>query len=184
MLISICGKSGSGKSSLTNELLKFYGDNAVHVDVDKIGHFVNTIPEVLAEEVKCFGDGILTDGFVDRKKLGKIVFSSDEEMSKLTEITWKYMEKEIDKIIESNQGKLVILDWQLTPKTKFFNQSDLTILLDIPVEIRKERILKRDNITERDFDLREQASINYNENDFDYIFNTNDIENIRKLVKL
>lgn len=184
MLISICGKSGSGKSSLTNELLKFYGDNAVHVDVDKIGHFVNTIPEVLSEEVKCFGEGILTDGIVDRKKLGKIVFSSDEEMAKLTEITWKYMEKEIDKIVESNHDKLIILDWQLTPKTKFFEQSNLTILLDIPVEIRKERILKRDNISSEKFDIREQASIDYSLYNFDIVQSEINIDEIKRMVKL
>ena len=96
MIISICGKSGSGKSTLTNELLKHFGDNAIHIDVDKIGHYVNTIPEVLNEEVKCFGEGIKTNGIVDRKKLGKIVFSSNEEMNKLIDITWKYMEKEME----------------------------------------------------------------------------------------
>lgn len=184
MIISICGKSGSGKSTLTNELLKHYGDSAIHIDVDKIGHYVNTIPEVLAEEVKCFGEGILTDGIVDRKKLGKIVFSSDEEMAKLTEITWKYMEKEIDKIVESNQGKLVILDWQLTPKTKFFEQSDLTILLDIPVEIRKERILKRDNISPEKFDIREQASMDYSLYNFDIVQTKMNIDEIKRMVKL
>lgn len=184
MIISICGKSGSGKSTLTNELLIHYGDNAIHIDVDKIGHYVNTIPEVLNEEVKCFGEGILTDGIVDRKKLGKIVFSSDEEMVKLTEITWKYMEKEIDKVIEANPGKLIILDWQLTPKTKFFEQSDLTILLDIPVEVRKKRILKRDNISPEKFDIREQASIDYSLYNFDIVQTEMNIDEIKRMVKL
>lgn len=184
MIISICGKSGSGKSTLTNELLKHFGDKAIHIDVDKIGHYVNTIPEVLNEEVKCFGEGILTDGIVDRKKLGKIVFSSDEEMAKLTEITWKYMEKEIDKIVEDNPDKLIILDWQLTPKTKFFDQSDLTILLDIPVKIRKERIIKRDNISPEKFDIREQASIDYSLYNFDIVQSEMNIDEIKRMVKL
>ena len=38
---------------------------------------------------------------------------------------------------------------------------DVKILLDIPYEIRKKRAMKRDNITEEAFDLREQASINF-----------------------
>lgn len=184
MIISICGKSGSGKSTLTNELLKHYDDKAIHIDVDKIGHYVNTIPEVLSEEVKYFGEGILTDGIIDRKKLGRIVFSSEEEMAKLTEITWKYMEKEIDKIVEANSGKLIILDWQLTPKTKFFEQSDLTILLDIPVKIRRERILKRDNITPEKFDLRESSSMDYSLYKFDIVQTKMNIEEIKRMVKL
>ena len=184
MIISICGKSGSGKSTLTNELLKHFGDKAIHIDVDKIGHYVNTIPEVLNEEVKCFGEGIKTNGIVDRKKLGKIVFSSNEEMDKLTEITWKYMEKEIDKVIETNPDKLIILDWQLTPRTKFFEQSDLTILLDIPVKIRKERIIKRDNISPEKFDIREQASIDYSLYNFDIVQSEMNIDEIKRMVKL
>ena len=94
------------------------------------------------------------------------------------------MEFQIDKIINENNNKIIILDWQLLPKTKYLNLCDLKILIDIPYEIRKQRILKRDNISEEKIDLREKASITYNNNDFDYIFNTNDNENIKRLVKL
>ena len=37
MLIALCGKSGSGKTTLEN-LLKERNKNAVHLDIDKIGH--------------------------------------------------------------------------------------------------------------------------------------------------
>ncbi len=67
---------------------------------------------------------------------------------------------------------------------KTTNLCDLKVLIDIPYEIRKERTLKRDYITEEAFDLREKASIIYDKNDFDYILNNNDNENIRKLVKV
>ena len=57
----------------------------------------------------------MTSNNVDRKKLGKIVFSNKEEMKKLESITWNYMEKEIDKIILNNKEKVIILDY---PKEK------------------------------------------------------------------
>ena len=41
--------------------------------------------------------------------------------------------------------------------------------LDIPYEIRKERVIKRDNITSMEFDLRDDASIEYDKSKFDYI---------------
>lgn len=183
MIISICGKSGSGKSTVTKELLKHYDGNAIHIDIDRIGHYVNTIPEVLEEEVNCFGEEILTDGVVDRKKLSKIVFQSKDAMNKLTEITWRYMEREIDRIISQSEGKTVILDWQLIPKTKFFGLSDLKILLDIPVEVRRERILKRDNISLEQFNMREQASIDYTLYDFDIVQSEVNIDEIKRMVK-
>ncbi len=182
MLICICGKSGSGKSTISNYLVKEF--NAIHIDIDKIGHKCHSDKNVKQKLINTFGTQILTHNTIDRKKLREIVFASEFGMKKLENITWNYMENEIDKLINSNKDKLIILDWLLLPKTKYLKQANLKILINTPYEVRKERILKRDNITERDFNLREQASINYDENDFDYIFNTNDIENIRKLVKL
>ena len=184
MIISICGKSGSGKSTLTKQLIDYYNDLAIHIDIDKIGHYVNTIPAVLEEEVKTFGLGILTDGKVDRKKLGAIVFNDDNEMAKLTDITWKYMDLEIKKIIDFNKEKLIILDWQLLPKTHYFDSCDLKILLDVPLEIRKERILKRDNITEEQFYTRESASIDYSTYKFDIIQKEVNFDEIKRKVNL
>lgn len=182
MVICICGKSGSGKSTVSKYLVKEY--NAIHIDIDRIGHKCHNDKNIKQNLINTFGNKILTNNNIDRKKLREIVFINEIEMKKLEEITWNYMEKEIDKIINNNKDKLIILDWLLLPKTKYLKQADLRILINTPYKIRKQRILKRDNIKEEDFNLREQASINYNENDFDLVFNTNDIENIKKLVKL
>ena len=183
MIIGICGKSGSGKSTLAKELINQYGNEIIHLDIDKIGHQVLTIPKVIEELINTFGKHIITNRFVDRKKLGKIVFNSQKEMDKLTEITWKYMELEINKILLENKNKIIILDWILLPKTKYLNKCNLKILLDIPYEIRKERTIKRDNITNEAFELREKSSPTYDELDFDYIIKDNNYENIKRLVK-
>ena len=109
--------------------------------------------------------------------------SLEPEMQKLTDITWKYMQIEINKATETNQDKIIILDWLLLPITKYFDLCDIKILLDIPYEIRKERAMLRDNITEEEFDLREKASIKLNKELFDYVLEGNNKDEIRKLVK-
>lgn len=182
MLIGICGKSGSGKSTISNYLKEELC--AIHCDIDKIGHYVLTLPNIQKNLIDSFGIEIYEDDKINRKKLSKIVFNNADKMKILEQITWKYMEIEIDKIINQNKNKIIILDWQLLPKTKYLKLCDLKILIDIPYEIRKQRLLKRDNISEDKIDLREKASITYNKNDFDYVFNTNDNENIKRLVKL
>jgi len=172
------------KIPLSKKLINQYGSKIIHLDIDKIGHHVLTLPKVKEELVNTFGKYIITNNFIDRKKLGKIVFDSPKEMDKLTEITWKYMESEIDKIILKNPEKIIILDWILLPKTKYLNKCNLKILLDIPYEIRKARAIKRDNITNEAFELREKSSLTYNELDFDYIIKDNNYENIKRLVKI
>ena len=176
MIICICGKSCSGKSTLSMKIASIF-DNSVYVDIDKIGHSVLNIKKVQNELINNFGNEIIANNIVNRKKLGSIVFNSKTEMEKLTDITWKYMEKEIDKIIEENQDKMIILDYLLLPKTKYFKMSNLRILLDIPYHIRKERALMRDKITSEEFDLREKNSMEYNINDFNYVLKNTDILN-------
>ena len=181
MIIGICGKSGSGKSTISNYLKEEL--RAIHCDIDKVGHNALINEKVKKELIKNYGNDILNGNNIDRKKLGEIVFNSRLEMKKLSDITWKYMQIEIDKFLIDNHDKLIILDWLLLPISKYFEKCDITILLDIPYEIRKERAIKRDNISEDAFNLREKASITYNNSDFDYVFNTNDNENIKRLVK-
>ncbi len=185
MIIGICGKSGCGKSTLANEIMKIYDNKAIHLDIDKVGHKVLTIAEVKEELINSFGDSVINDNNVDRKKLGEIVFNTREEMQKLSDITWKYMQIEIDEFLKVNCDKVIILDWLLLPISKYFDMCDFKILLDIPYEIRKQRAMQRDNISENAFDLREKASIDFNYEKFDYVFQNNDKQEIfKRLVKL
>lgn len=181
MIICICGKSGSGKSTIA-KIIQQERPNSIHIDIDKIGHKSHSDETVKQKLINTFGDSILTNENIDRKKLGKIVFSNKEEMKNLEDITWNYMEQQIDKIINNNKDKIIILDWLLLPRTKYFNNSDLRILVDIPYEIRKQRVLLRDNITEDKFDLRESSSIEYDESKFEYVVKDNNINEIKKKV--
>lgn len=183
MIIGICGKSGSGKSTLANQIIELTDNKAIHLDIDKVGHRVLLLPEVQEELVSSFGESVVKENTVDRKKLGEIVFVSRNEMNKLSDITWKYMQIEIDNFLIQNKDKIIILDWLLLSISKYFDMCDIKILLDTPYEIRKQRAMKRDNISEETFDLREKASIEFKESAFDYVFKTNDKEIVKRLVK-
>ncbi len=184
MIIGICGKSGSGKSTLSNQIIQLTNKEAIHLDIDKIGHSVLLLPEVKVELINSFGESIIKDNIVDRKKLGEIVFNSRNKMNRLSDVVWKYMQIEIDDFLEFNKDKIVILDWLLLPISKYFDMCDIKILLDIPYDVRKYRAIKRDNISEEAFDLREKASINFNKSIFDYVLKTNDKEIVKRLVNV
>ena len=181
MIIGICGKSGSGKSTLSNQIIQLTNKEAIHLE---IGHSVLLLPEVKVELINSFGESIIKDNIVDRKKLGEIVFNSRNKMNRLSDVVWKYMQIEIDDFLEFNKDKIVILDWLLLPISKYFDMCDIKILLDIPYDVRKYRAIKRDNISEEAFDLREKASINFNKSIFDYVLKTNDKEIVKRLVNV
>lgn len=174
MLISIVGKSGSGKTTIA-KLLESFDKRIIHIDVDKIAHYVLTIPEVKERIKKDISYTCIIDEEIQRKVLGKIVFSSPQYMDKLAEITWPYMEKIIDSKIQANEGKIIILDYLLLPKTKYFLQSDLRIWVNSPIEERFERIVKRgvneQTISKEYFLKRDEAGINYEEGLYDIVIN-------------
>lgn len=183
MIIGICGKSGSGKSTLANQIIELTNNKAIHLNIDKVGQSVLLLPEVKEELINSFGESIIKENIVDRKKLSEIVFNSRNEMNKLSDITWQYMQLEIDYFLNLHKDKIIILDWLLLSISKYFDMCDIKILLNIPYEIRKQRAIKRDNITEEAFDLREKASISYDESAFDYVLKANDKEMVKRLVK-
>lgn len=181
MIIGICGKSGSGKSTIAKQITSRY-QNAVHLDIDKIAHKSHKDEEVKRKIINTFTESILTDNEIDRKKLGRIVFLSKEKMKLLEDITWEFMEKEIDNFINENKDKIIILDYILLPLTKYFDKCNIKILLDIPYHIRKQRVLSRDNITEEQFDLRDSASIQYEINDFDIVLASEKDDILRRIL--
>jgi len=183
MVIGICGKSGSGKTTLAKALSKELVQ-AQHLEIDKVGHLALGNAEVKKELIRYYGNEILWQNQINRKKLGEIVFQSRLEMKRLTEITWEYMQKEIDEFLSHHQGEPIVFDWLLLPITKYFAMCDMKVLLDIPYEIRKNRAMIRDQISEKDFELREKASISLEKKDFDYVITKNDENDAKRLVKL
>lgn len=181
-IIGITGKSGSGKTELATLLA---GElQGKYIDIDKIGHEANKQPEILKNLCETFGKVILdTNGQLDRKKLGSIVFLDKNKMDQLTDITWGYMQKQLDSIM-AQSNDIFVLDWILLPKSKYWEMCDLRILVTADDEIRKIKILERDNITEEYFEKRDSASLDYSPFKFDYIFE-NDYQNetIEKIVE-
>ena len=186
MIISIVGKSGSGKSTIA-KTLESLDDRMLHIDIDLISHQVLTFPEVQEALQNTFGTDVVIDKEVQRKVLGKIVFTTPEQMQKLTDITWHHMEQIIDQIIENNPNKIILLDYVLLPKTKYFDESDLRIWVDTPYETRLERVIKRAvqerGVTPDYFKKRDNSGIDYEEGKYDIVINNVNKEKTKEEVK-
>lgn len=181
MLITITGASGSGKSSISKFLCSL-DNNIVHLNIDEVGHEVLDMPEIKKIVSNIFNLKI-ENNKINRKELGDLVFNNHQKMKQLSDIAWNTMESIIDHFISENENKVIILDWILMPKTKYFKDSKINILITSDFNTRMKRAIKRDKIDENTFIEREQATINFTKNDFDYIIVNNDMKKTRKEVK-
>lgn len=110
MVIGITGGIGCGKSTVLNILKENF--NAHIIDADKVAHRLMEPFNPAYNNVKAaFGDTIIgSDGFIDRKKLGQIVFNDREKLKRLNSIVHpmvkEAIKEEIRVISENGLDKL------------------------------------------------------------------------------
>lgn len=148
LVIGLTGNIGCGKSSLS----KILRQNSIDViDADIISREIMDNKSILTEIFNSFGEQVKREnGTLDRKKLGSIVFTNDEKLIKLNNITHPAIKKEIKKRIEdikANNRNIVIVDAALLIEGNFLDLVDKLIVITCDEKIQIERIISRDNFT-------------------------------------
>ncbi len=165
-VVGITGPTGAGKSTIT-EYLKSKGCYAI--DADKLGRMsLEKGSDCLVQACAVFGDDILnSDGTLNRQLLAKRAFSTPENTQRLNNIThpWITMQviKTIDEIRNNVENPVILFDAAVLLESKMDVLCDYVIAVVAPVEIRRERIIKRDNLTAENANIRINAQ---NSNDF------------------
>ena len=197
MYIAICGKPGSGKTTLAAEIMKHISKNynCIHIDYDKIGHKVLEYPEVKERLIEVFGNGLIKNNYIDLKNLERIILSSTENMKKFHEITFHYVDNDVkdqlfniknDKLTDKKNKTIIIIEWYLLEQCPIFDMCEIKILLDTPYDERKKRIMTRDNISSKLFDLREYAVDYFSsiiENGYDFVIHDDYSKNYKNSAK-
>jgi len=161
-VIGLTGGIGSGKSTVSRMLR---GLGAKIIDADQIAReVVQKGKPALREIVETFGeDTLLEDGTLDRKKLGSIIFSDEEERLKLNAITHPRIKEEINEKIEKcrvdNCCDLIVLDCALLFEMNMENMVEESWLVSLNKETQLRRIMSRDELSKNDAQLRIDAQM-------------------------
>ena len=148
-IIGVTGPSGAGKSCLS---ALFSEKGLPVIDADRVYH------SLLKKDSECtlalvgeFGAHILNEnGEPDTKKLGSIVFASDEKLKRLNSLVLGFVIKKINGMISELEAKghrSVIVDAPTLIESGFSSECDLVISVLASSEKRIERICERDGIT-------------------------------------
>lgn len=152
-VIGITGGSGCGKSHIAKRL----SDMGCYViDCDEIAREVTKRGEPCLLEIKeFFGEDILKDGELNRKKLAGIVFADSKKLQKLDEITHKFIKERIYNRINEAKCDTVIVDGAVLLESGLVCDKMVGILAD--KQVRKARIMLRDGLSELEADRRISA---------------------------
>ena len=146
-VIGITGNIGVGKS-LVRKMLQHLG--ASTIDADGLSHQVMA-PGAPAYEpvIKRFGTWIVGDDKrIDRNRLGAVAFAHPEALRQLEAITHPIIGKGIDTLITRAKQKVVAVEAIKLLEGDLKDRVDAIWVVDAPVEVQLERLIKTRGMTE------------------------------------
>ncbi|RDI04421.1 dephospho-CoA kinase [Flavobacterium sp. AG291] len=144
-VIGLTGGIGSGKTTIAN-LFKLHGI-PLYIADDEAKAILYT-DEVIKEVRKAFGDSIMTDGLPDRAKLSSVVFKEPEKLQMLNEIIHPKVKKHFkDWLDKQNDSPFIIREAAILFESGSYKDCDKIILVTAPVDLRIERVMKRDGVS-------------------------------------
>ncbi|MBQ8011651.1 MAG: dephospho-CoA kinase [Oscillospiraceae bacterium] len=150
MVIGLTGQTGAGKSTVSKIFVK---NGFKLIDADRISREIMQPGMPCLEELfDYFGSSIRNpDDTLNRKALANIVFTDNRRLESLNSICHPFITEEILARIGcySAEGhKLILLDAPTLFESQAADFCDLIISVVAKPELRCERIMKRDSITE------------------------------------
>ena len=151
-VIGLTGQTGAGKSTV-RELFKVKG--AAVIDADAVSHdIVDNDLSCLTDIVEHFSCIVLNDkGKLNRKALGRIVFSDPKKLAVLNKIMFPYIVSAIKGKVTAYEhagAQMIVIDGATLIESGCSKMCSVLISVTAEEETRLTRIIHRDGITKRD----------------------------------
>ncbi len=142
MILGITGGSGCGKTTLLKQVQALGG---LVLDCDEIYHRLLREDEALLRAIGARFPDTVSEGTLQRKKLGQQVFSDPQALEDLNRITHAAVKQEVLRLLEGNP-KLAAIDAIALFEGGLGELCDLTVAVTAPREDRVKRLMARDGI--------------------------------------
>ncbi len=159
LTIGLTGPTGAGKTSVLRALGEL---GCACVDCDVLYHrLLQNSPQLRSELTDRFGRSILdSQGDVDRKALGQVVFADPKALADLNAIAHRHVVAACISLIRTAKAqgrKALALDAIALLESGLGALCDVTVAVTAPQEVRLARIMARDGI-DRDQALRRMSA--------------------------
>ncbi|MGL4676742.1 MAG: dephospho-CoA kinase [Brevinema sp.] len=136
LVVALYGQVGTGKSTVS-QYFQYQGWDYINQDV--LGHTV--LEEYPQELVRLFGEEILNDGSVDRKKISKLVFQDKDLLQQLVDFSYPIIIKKTNMLIQP--GRFTIIEGAFFYKIRhLIPYNHLIYIFSAPIILYR-RLLRR-----------------------------------------
>ena len=182
-LVAITGSIGCGKTTIAKIVNKL--GFSVY-DVDGWVRRLYNKKDFIEEIVKCFPES-LEDGKFNKRKLRNIVFNDKKELKKLEDLIHPFLDRTLKYYINrhSKTEYTYFIDVALLFEMGWEKYCDFIMVADVPYEIQKQRVMKRDNVSAEHFEqiVAVQLDNNAKKALADIVVDTNVSSNLLILLK-
>lgn len=142
-IIGLTGGIGSGKTTVA----KYMQSLGIPVYIsDSEAKKVMELPHIIARIQETFNDNIMTGGKLDREKLAGIVFNHPDKLRQLNAIVHPAVKTHFENWVKNHSShSLVVKEAAILFESGSYKDCDAIISVVAPLEMRIERVIKRDN---------------------------------------
>ena len=142
LVAALTGGIGAGKSTVAQNFAEL---GALVIDADQLARIaIERGTEGFGEVLLRFGDDIISNGEIDRKKLAEIVFSDEAARKDLEAIIHPRVQAIFAEAVDDlEHDDILIYEIPLLVETDAAHKFDYVITVEADLELRKSRLLKK-----------------------------------------
>ena len=142
LVVALTGGIGAGKSTVAQFFAQL---GALVIDADQLARLaIERGTDGFAEVMMRFGDEVIINGDIDRRKLAEIVFSDSKARADLEGIIHpKVQALFAEAVADLNPEDILIYEIPLLVETGAAEKFDYIITVEADLELRKKRLIKK-----------------------------------------
>jgi dephospho-CoA kinase len=143
-IIGLTGGIGSGKTTIA----KLFEAEGIPVYIaDDEAKKIMELPETILQIVNHFGENIITNKVIDKKKLSELVFKNPEKLKELNKIIHPLVKMHFDNWLKKLKVPFVIKEAAILFESGSYKYCDKIITVTASEETRIKRVMARDHCT-------------------------------------
>ncbi len=159
--IGLTGGIASGKTTVSHHL-KALGFTVI--EADQIAREVLDIyPEIMTYLKNTYGDRIFSEGKLNRRLLGKIIFRNEIQREEYQKVIMPRIIQEVKKRFEDYDEDMIFVDAPLLFEEGLDQDVDITLTVYVRPSIQLERLMERDGYTKDEAKIRIKAQMSLDE---------------------